>query len=90
MVILVRRDHVPGVLLMFLLAMVLHPEVYAAAQQEIDRVIGSTRLPELSDRDDLPFMNAVIKETYRYTARLVNSRSRMADIYTLGGTSLFP
>ncbi|THH28091.1 hypothetical protein EUX98_g6099 [Antrodiella citrinella] len=46
--------------------MVIHPGVYLKAQQEMDRVVGSTRLPESEDREDLPYLNAVIKETYRW------------------------
>jgi cytochrome P450 len=33
----------------FLLQMVLHPEVQIKAQEEIDRVIGSDRLPTLAE-----------------------------------------
>jgi hypothetical protein len=39
----------------FLLAMVLHPEVLAKAQKEIDTVVGRDRLPTFSDRASLPF-----------------------------------
>lgn len=39
----------------FLLAMVLHPEVLAKAQKEIDSVVGTDRLPSFSDRASLPF-----------------------------------
>ncbi|KIK66046.1 hypothetical protein GYMLUDRAFT_239697 [Collybiopsis luxurians FD-317 M1] len=34
----------------FLLAMVMHPEVRARGQEEIDRVIGADRLPTFEDR----------------------------------------
>ena len=37
------------------------------AQEEIDRVIGSSRLPTLSDRADLPFVDCIMKETLRYS-----------------------
>lgn len=49
----------------FILAMLLYPDVYRKAQEEMDRVVGTTRLPELDDRDSLPYLNAIIKETYR-------------------------
>lgn len=39
----------------FLLAMVLHPEVFAKAQKEIDSVVGNDRLPTFSDRASLPY-----------------------------------
>lgn len=45
--------------------MVRHPEVYRKAQEELDRVVGSERLPDFDDRDSLPYLNAVIKEVYR-------------------------
>lgn len=50
----------------FMLAMVIHPEVYLKVQEEMDCVIGTDRLPEPEDREKLPFLNAVIKETYRW------------------------
>ncbi|CCO36214.1 O-methylsterigmatocystin oxidoreductase Short=OMST oxidoreductase [Rhizoctonia solani AG-1 IB] len=40
--------------IVFVLAMVLHPEVQTKAQAEIDSVLGGTRLPEMADRDSLP------------------------------------
>lgn len=49
----------------FILAMVLHPHVLDKAQAEIDRVIGSERLPELDDREALPYVDCIVKEVYR-------------------------
>ncbi|KAG1757498.1 cytochrome P450 [Suillus lakei] len=53
-------------LLVFFLAMVLHPEVQAKAQAEIDRVIGKDRLPNFDDRPALPYLEAVVRETLRW------------------------
>ncbi|KAG6842723.1 hypothetical protein H0H93_003664, partial [Arthromyces matolae] len=39
----------------FLLAMMAHPETLAKAQEEIDRVVGSERLPNFNDRPNLPY-----------------------------------
>jgi cytochrome P450 len=39
----------------FLLAMVQHPEVLAKAQEEVDRVVGTERLPSFQDREYLPY-----------------------------------
>ncbi|KAI0854591.1 cytochrome P450 [Xylaria cubensis] len=50
----------------FFLAMVLYPEVQKRAQEEIDRIIGNDRLPTTADRDSLPYINAVVKETLRW------------------------
>ncbi|KAL7277361.1 hypothetical protein ACG7TL_009221 [Trametes sanguinea] len=49
-----------------ILAMVQHPEVQRKAQQELDAVVGSDRLPDFSDRDALPYVSAVLKETMRW------------------------
>jgi hypothetical protein len=46
--------------------MSLCPEVQAEAQSEIDRVVGRDRLPEVSDRPDLPYLNALCKEVFRW------------------------
>jgi len=50
----------------FLLAMVLHPEALAKAQMEVDSVVGRDRLPTFSDRASLPFVEALLSETYRW------------------------
>jgi hypothetical protein len=49
----------------FFLAMSLNPEVQKKAQEEIDRVIRS-RLPTFADRDNLPYINAMVKELLRW------------------------
>lgn len=50
----------------FFLAMVLFPEVQVKAQAELDTVVGRERLPSFSDRDSLPYVNAVWKEVLRW------------------------
>ncbi|CAL1715497.1 unnamed protein product [Somion occarium] len=50
----------------FISAMVLHPKVQNKAQQEIDTVVGSERLPDYSDRDSLPYVDAIVNETLRW------------------------
>ncbi|KAK3072822.1 hypothetical protein LTR53_006141 [Teratosphaeriaceae sp. CCFEE 6253] len=42
-----------------------HPEVQRKAQEEIDRVVGSERLPAWEDEPKLPYLLAIIKETLR-------------------------
>ncbi|KAG6021239.1 hypothetical protein E4U40_005441 [Claviceps sp. LM458 group G5] len=49
-----------------LLALILYPEVQRRAQQEIDKVVGGDRLPGFQDRDHLPYVNALVKETHRW------------------------
>jgi cytochrome P450 len=50
----------------FFLAMTLHPEVLCKARDEIDRVVGTHRLPTFSDRESLPYVEAVVKESFRW------------------------
>ncbi|KAI0822115.1 cytochrome P450 [Trametes gibbosa] len=50
----------------FFLAMAMYPDVQNKAQAELDTVIGRSRLPNLDDRDSLPYINAVIKEIARW------------------------
>lgn len=50
----------------FLLAMMDHPEVLLKAQNEIDRVVGTDRLPTFDDRASLPYVEAVLNETLRW------------------------
>jgi len=42
------------------------PEVQRKAQSEIDKVIGNDRLPTLSDREQLPYINALCLEVLRW------------------------
>lgn len=46
--------------------MVLYPEVQKKAQAELDRVIGTGRLPEPSDKNSLPYIEALVRETLRW------------------------
>ncbi|KAG5635497.1 hypothetical protein H0H81_011032 [Sphagnurus paluster] len=55
-----------GTLLVFIMAMALNPDKQALAQAEIDRVVGRERLPVIADRPDLPYLEALIKETLRW------------------------
>ncbi|KAF5534090.1 oxidoreductase [Fusarium napiforme] len=50
----------------FFLAMTLFSEAQMKAQSEIDKVIGNERLPTLSDRQSLPYVNALVKEVLRW------------------------
>lgn len=50
----------------FFLAMANYPGVQAKAQAELDAVIGQDRLPEFTDQDDLPYINAIVSELLRW------------------------
>jgi len=49
-----------------LMAMLLYPETLKKAQKEIDTVVGTDRLPTMSDRKSLPYIQAVVNETLRW------------------------
>ncbi|KAG8665189.1 hypothetical protein FPOAC2_14444 [Fusarium poae] len=50
----------------FVLAMLLFPDVQRKAQQEIDSVVGTERLPQFEDRDNLSYVDALVKEALRW------------------------
>lgn len=45
--------------------MAANPDIQRKAQQEIDRLTGSKRLPMLEDRESLPFVEAIYREVMR-------------------------
>jgi cytochrome P450 len=45
--------------------MTLYPEIQRKAQAEIDAVVGTDRLPSLSDLPHLPYVEAIVKEVFR-------------------------
>lgn len=49
----------------FLLAMVLYPECQLKAQKEIESVIGTSRLPEFEDRENLLYVECLYQEIFR-------------------------
>ncbi|KAF9222718.1 cytochrome P450 [Gyrodon lividus] len=50
----------------FILAMVLYPKAQRRAQAEIDAVVGRDRLPAFEDRSSMPFLEATLRETFRW------------------------
>lgn len=71
-------------LLVFLLAMVLHPEAQAKAHAEIDRVVGKDRLPSFDDKPALPYVEGILRETLRWHPVFplgVPSATTTSDIY---------
>ena len=43
-----------------------NPAAQQKAQEEIDKVVGTERLPGFNDRESLPFVECILKETMRY------------------------
>jgi len=72
--------------------MTLYPDVARKAQAELDAVVGTDRLPQFSDREKLPYTNAVALEISRWhsvvpigkTLPLFNSTRRSPRRGTLG------
>ncbi len=46
--------------------MVLHPEAMLKAQAQLDAVVGRERLPTFSDREKLPYIEAMVREVMRW------------------------
>lgn len=42
-----------------------HPEIQKKAQAELDKIIGTEHLPTLEDREDLPYIECIMKEVLR-------------------------
>jgi hypothetical protein len=50
--------------------MAMYPHILKKAQAELDAVVGTDRLPQLSDLEALPYINAVLKEILRWNPPL--------------------
>lgn len=59
-------EPISATLRMFILAAVTNPVAIRKAQDEIDRVVGSTRLPSREDVANLPYTRALLTETMRW------------------------
>ncbi|KAF8693198.1 cytochrome P450, partial [Rhizoctonia solani] len=65
--------------LVFIVAMAMHPEVQAKAQAEVDSVLCGKRFPEIEDRQSMPYVQAVIKEVFRWRSGFLMPPSRMTS-----------
>ncbi|KAM0293698.1 hypothetical protein HYE67_007906 [Fusarium culmorum] len=63
----------------FILAMMVYPEVLKKAQAEIDNVIGPDRLPGFEDRENLPYINGMVKESLRWMPAVPMGAAHKAD-----------
>ena len=48
------------------MCMILNPLVQKKAQEELDSVIGTRKLPTIEDQAQLPYLRAVVAEVYRF------------------------
>ena len=46
--------------------MSLYPEIQEKAHAQLNAVVGPNRLPEIHDRESLPYVDAILKETMRW------------------------
>uniref|UniRef100_UPI0037E864C2 cytochrome P450 2U1 n=1 Tax=Semicossyphus pulcher TaxID=241346 RepID=UPI0037E864C2 len=60
-------DTTANSVLWVLLYLVLHPDIQDKVQAEIDEVVGTDRVPSLTDKGSLPFTEATIMEVQRMT-----------------------
>jgi len=56
-----------SVLMTFFLMMLLNQGAQEVAHAEIDAVVGKDRLPTMEDRPLLPYLDAIFRETMRYS-----------------------
>jgi cytochrome P450 len=59
-------DTSASTLITFVLACVMFPDAVKKAQEELDRVVGSTRSPHFDDFPNLPYLDAFVKEIFRW------------------------
>ncbi|KAI5833905.1 cytochrome P450 [Schizophyllum commune Tattone D] len=50
----------------FVFAIVNYPEVQERARAELRAVVGLDRLPEMEDRQNLPYIERIVQETFRF------------------------
>ena len=50
----------------FVIAMLLYPDVMRKAQDELDNVVGRSRPPSFEDKSSLPYISAVVQEVLRW------------------------
>ncbi|KAH7720059.1 Protein CYP-14A3 [Aphelenchoides avenae] len=68
-----------------MLCLTQHPDVQRKAQEEIDQVVGSERLPSVADKSNLPYLGAVIQEILRYSNAAVFEPHRCISDQTIKG-----
>ena len=72
-------DTVSSTLLSLVSAMALFPQVQRKAQEEIARVVGEAGLPAFQHREQMPYMQALIKELHRWSPVAPMGLAHLAD-----------
>jgi cytochrome P450 len=78
------QDTTWSTLVVFILSIVLHPEVQTKAQRILDQVVGRDRLPTFDDRPNLQYIDFIIQEILRWSPVSpigVPHRSLKDDVY---------
>ena len=81
---LTRLAQTNAVMNTFFLAMARDTRVMRKAQKQLDDVLSGERLPEHSDIDELPYIAAIIKETFRWSPPVpmgITHRLMEDDVY---------
>ncbi|KAL1659562.1 cytochrome P450 [Schizophyllum commune] len=68
----------------FIFAIVNHLDVQEKAHAELDAVVGPNRLPEMEDRKNLPYVERIVQETFRFWPAVplgVPHKSMEDDVY---------
>lgn len=78
-------DTTANQILTIILALAMNPDVQVKARKELDAVCGTERAPLFSDFDQLPYINAIVKEGLRWRPTYVSPihPQRMRDCPTL-------
>ncbi|XP_077733192.1 cytochrome P450 2E1 [Canis aureus] len=66
-----------------LLILMKYPEVEEKLHEEIDRVIGPSRVPAIKDRLEMPYMDAVVHEIQRFIDLLPSNLPHVANQDTM-------
>ncbi|TDL29032.1 cytochrome P450 [Rickenella mellea] len=59
-------DTTVALMMSVILALLMYPDVQTRGQEELDRVIGKSRLPTFDDRENLPYIEGMVREALRW------------------------
>jgi cytochrome P450 len=77
-------DTVVAAVTSYFIAMVMNPRVQERVQEELDRVVGRERFPEFADKDNLPYLEAVMRECLRWLPVIPNGTSTSHTSFFFG------